>query len=67
MCYAFAYAGVTNVKTSDFGSMEKKRTDKEKSHKGIWLSGCPGGVPGTNSDVPGTPGTFGTDLCVYQY
>ena len=27
----------------------REKTDKEKSHKGIWRSGCPGGVPGTNS------------------
>ena len=30
----------------------EKKTDKEKSHKGIWRSGCPGGVPGTNSGRP---------------
>ena len=34
------------------GNMERKKTDKEKSHKGIWRSGCPGGVPGTNSGRP---------------
>ena len=33
----------------DYG---EKKTDKEKSHKGIWRSGCPGGVPGTNSGRP---------------
>ena len=32
--------------------MERKKTDKEKAHKGIWRSGCPGGVPGTNSGRP---------------
>ena len=57
----------------------REKTDKEKSHKGIWRSGCPGGVPGTKEfggrdapeasqgqtrDVPGTPGTFGPALCV---
>ena len=30
----------------------EKKTDKEKSHKGIWRWGCPGGVPGTNSGRP---------------
>ena len=35
--------------TQDYG---EKKTDKEKSHKGIWRSGCPGGVPGTNSGRP---------------
>ena len=30
----------------------EKKTNKEKSHKGIWRSGCPGGVPGTNSGRP---------------
>ena len=33
-------------------SLWREKTDKEKSHKGIWRSGCPGGVPGTNSGRP---------------
>ena len=48
-------------------SMERKKTDKEKSHKGIWRSDAPEASQGQTRDVPGTPGTFGPDLCVNQY
>ena len=46
--------------------MERK-TDKEKSHKGIWRSDAPETFQGQTRDVPGTPGTFGPALCVNQY
>ena len=45
----------------------EKKTDKEKSHKGIWRSDAPEASQGQTRDVPGTPGTFGPDLCVTQY
>ena len=45
----------------------EKKTDKEKSHKGIWRSDAPEASQGQTRDVPGTPGTFGPDLCVNQY
>ena len=51
--------------TPDYG--EKKKTDKEKSHKGIWQSDAPEASQGQTQDVPATPGTFGPDLCVNQY
>ena len=44
-----------------------EKTDKEKSHKGIWRSDAPEASQGQTRDVPGTPGTFGPDLCVNQY
>ena len=47
-------------------SMEKKN-DKEKSNKGIWRSDALEASQGQTRDVPGTPGTFGPDLCVNQY
>ena len=43
---------------------EKKKTDKEKSHKGIWRSDAPEASQGQTRDVPGTPGTFGM---IYVY
>ena len=45
----------------------EKKTDKGKSHKGIWRSDAPEACQGQTRDVPGTPGTFGPDLCVNQY
>ena len=45
----------------------EKRTDKEKSHKGIWRSDAPEASQGQTRDVPGTHGIFGPDLCVNQY
>ena len=45
----------------------EKKTDKEKSHKGIWRSDAPEASQGQTRDVPGTPGIFGADLCVNQY
>ena len=45
----------------------EKKTDKEKSNKGIWRSDAPEASQGQTRDVPGTPGTFGPDLCVNQY
>ena len=44
-----------------------EKTDKGKSHKGIWRSDAPEASQGQTRDVPGTPGTFGPDLCVNQY
>ena len=35
--------------------------------KGIWRSDAPEASQGRTRDVPGTPGTFGPDLCVNQY
>ena len=49
------------------GSYGEKKTDKETSHKGIWRSDAPEASQGQTRDVPGTPGTFGPDLCVNQY
>ena len=46
---------------------KRKKTDKKKSHKGIWRSDAPEASQGQTRDVPGTPGTFGPDLCVNQY
>ena len=48
------------VETPRF-NMERKKTDKEKSHKGIWRSDAPEASQGQTRDVPGTPGTFGPD------
>ena len=45
----------------------REKTDKEKSHKGIWRSDAPEASQGQTRDVPGTPGTFGPDVCVNQY
>ena len=42
----------------------REKTDKEKSHKGIWRSDAPEASQVQTRDVPGTPGTFGPDLCV---
>ena len=47
--------------------LQREKTDKEKSHKGIWRSDAPEASQAQTRDVPGTPGTFGPDLCVYQY
>ena len=44
-------------------NMETK-IDKEKSNKGIWRSDAPEASQEQTRDVPGTPGTFGPDLCV---
>ena len=48
-------------------NMERTKTDKEKSHTGIWRSDAPEASQGQTRDVPGTPGTFGPYLCVNQY
>ena len=45
----------------------EKKTDNGKSHEGIWRSDAPEASQGQTRDVPGTPGTFGPDLCVNQY
>ena len=47
-------------------SIWREKTDKEKSHKGIWRSDAPEASQGQIRDVPGTSGTFGPDLCVNQ-
>ena len=47
--------------------LRREKTDKEKSHKGIWRSDAPEASQGQTRDVPGTPGTLGPDLCVNQY
>ena len=39
-------------KIREITKLWREKTDKEKSHKGIWRSGCPRGVPGTNSGRP---------------
>ena len=46
--------------------IRREKTDKEKSHKGTWPSDAPEASQGQTRDVPGTPGTFGPDLCVNQ-
>ena len=72
------HAGDSVVGVSQKGSRERclpvfffeygeKKTDKEKSHKGIWRSDAPEASQGQTQDVPGTHGTFGPDLCVNQY
>ena len=43
---------------------ERKKTDKEKSHKEFGGRDAPEASQGQTRDVPGTPGTFGPDLCV---
>ena len=40
-------------------SCGEKKTNKEKSHKGIWRSDAPEASQGQTRDVPGTHGTFG--------
>ena len=45
----------------------EKKTDKGKSHKRIWRSDATEASQRQTRDVPGTPGTFGPDLCVNQY
>ena len=61
---------VVSERTEDSLSLvainEERKTDKEKSHKGIWRSDAPEASHGQTRDVPGTPGTFGPDLCVNQ-
>ena len=41
----------------------EKKTDKEKSHKGIWWSECPGSIPGINSGRPRDTRDVWADLC----
>ena len=41
----------------------EQKTDKEKSHKGIWWWECPGSVPGINSGHPRDSRDVWTDLC----
>ena len=48
--YCDFFLSVGDIKPPFF--LWREKTDKEKSHKGIWRSGCPGGVPGTNSGRP---------------
>ena len=54
------------TKWEPYLSLWRGKTDKEKS-KGIWRSDAPEASQGQTRDVPGTPGTFGPDLCVNQY
>ena len=59
-----------SLRNNSFQQLKKwrnKKTDKEKSNKGIWRSDAPEASQGQTRDVPGTPGTFGPDLCVNQY
>ena len=44
--------------------MERKKPIKKNQNKGIWRSDAPEAFQGQTRDVPGTPGTFGPDLCV---
>ena len=44
----------------DYG---EQKTDKEKSHKGIWWWECPGSVPGINSGRPRHTRDVWSDLC----
>ena len=50
-----------------FGKVEtdygEQKTDKEKSHKGIWWWECPGSVPGINSGRPRHTRDVWADLC----
>ena len=41
----------------------EQKTDKEKSHKGIWWWECPGSVPGMNSGRPRNTRDVWADLC----
>ena len=43
--------------------LREEKTDKEKSHKGIWWSECPGSVPGINSGRPRDTRDVWADLC----
>ena len=59
---------ITAIKGKEIApKLGEKKTDKGKSQKGIWRSDAPEASQGQTRDVPGTPGTFGPDLCVNQY
>ena len=58
-------AGIRSRFRCDCGdqSYEEQKTDKEKSHKGIWWWECPGSVPGINSGRPRDTRDVWADLC----
>ena len=48
-------------------SMERKKPIKKNHIKEFGGRDAPEASQGQTRDVPGTPGTFGPDLCVKQY
>ena len=56
--------GVAPVRTS---TMERKKPIKKNHIKEFGGRDAPEASQGQTRDVPGTPGTFGPDLCLNQY
>ena len=53
----------TRTSPSPTLSLWRTKTDKEKSHKGIWRSECPGSVSGINSGRPRDTRDIWADFC----